>query len=78
MGLRFLALLALALLVGYLIKRTLASRRASHTQRAPAVPQEMAQCHYCGVYLPRKDAIAADGKLYCSKAHAAPGDHPPE
>ncbi len=50
-----------------LLRRALANRK---TGPAPPTPADMLRCQYCGVFVPRHDAVAADGRHYCSEAHA--------
>jgi uncharacterized protein len=37
----------------------------------PAVP--MLQCAHCGLYLPRHEGVAADGRVYCPREHRDAG-----
>ena len=37
---------------------------------AAALPQAVIACDQCGVYIPRAEALAHDGKHYCSTQHA--------
>ena len=62
-----LVLLALWFIVR-LIQRALARRHSDSTPPAP--PADMLRCDYCGVFVPRAEAIAAQSKLYCSDDHA--------
>jgi uncharacterized protein len=62
-----LVLLALWLILRF-IKRALARRRADSP--APPPPADMLRCDYCGVFVPRAEAIAARAKVYCSSDHA--------
>ncbi|MEK7304302.1 MAG: PP0621 family protein [Pseudomonadota bacterium] len=50
------------------IKRVLAKRRSDSP--APPPPADMLRCDYCGMFVPRSDAITASGKIYCSGTHA--------
>ena len=50
------------------IRRTLAKRRSGLP--APPPPADMLRCDYCGMFMPRSDAISASGKIYCSDKHA--------
>ena len=34
-----------------------------------ATPEQMVQCHYCQVHLPKSEAFANDGRFYCSQTH---------
>ena len=51
-----------------LIKRALAGRHSDSTPPAP--PADMLRCDYCGVFVPRAEAIAAHTRIYCSSSHA--------
>ena len=50
------------------IKRALAKRHSDSP--APPPPADMLRCDYCGMFMPRSDAITASGKIYCSDKHA--------
>jgi uncharacterized protein len=50
------------------IKRALAKRHSDSP--APPLPADMLRCDYCGMFMPRSDAITASGKIYCSDKHA--------
>ena len=50
------------------IKRALTKRRPGSP--APPPPADMLRCDYCGMFVPRGDAITASGKVYCSDHHA--------
>ena len=52
-----------------LIQRALAKRHSDSPSNAP--PADMLRCNYCGVFVPRAEAIAAHAKVYCSNDHAA-------
>jgi uncharacterized protein len=55
-------------LVLRLVKRALQDRHPPST--TPAPPADMLRCDYCGVFVPRNEAISAHGKNYCSGSHA--------
>lgn len=82
---RILFWLALALLVYFAIRSKLkqsqrrqqeeALRRQQQQQQASAQRQvvaseEMLCCAQCGVYFPASENVPADGRDYCSPAHA--------
>jgi len=50
------------------IRRALAGRRSDAP--APPPPADMLRCDYCGMFVPRDDAVTANGKIYCSGNHA--------
>jgi len=62
-----IVLIGLWLILRY-IKRALARRRTGTPDPPP--PADMLRCDYCGVFVPRGDAFAASGKMYCSGNHA--------
>lgn len=77
---RLLFILALAVVVYLLLKshRTGISRAeppASVDKQRPT--EDMVRCSYCGVHLPRSEAIMAGGKFYCSDAHRRAQQSPP-
>ena len=45
------------------------ARTANATQAKIADPEVMVQCQYCSVHLPKSEAIAREGRFYCSEAH---------
>ena len=55
-------------LVLRLIRRALAGRRSGTPVPPPSA--DMLRCNYCGTFVPRSDAITANGKNYCSGNHA--------
>ncbi|MHA7598845.1 PP0621 family protein [Alicycliphilus sp. T452] len=38
-----------------------------------APPQDMVRCAHCGVHLPQGEALWADGRSYCCRAHQEQG-----
>lgn len=50
-------------------------RAQEHARRAPPTPPppvevaDMVACAHCGLHVPRGEAVAANGRLYCSDAH---------
>jgi len=62
-----IVLLGLWLILRF-IRRALARRRSGTP--APPSPTDMLRCDYCGMFVPRSDAITASGKTYCSDNHA--------
>jgi uncharacterized protein len=68
MGFRTI-LVALAIIAVVLIVRHLA--RQSGTSRAPSgkASVAMVRCAYCGLHLPRSEALGSDERFFCSKDH---------
>ncbi len=51
-----------------LIQHALAKRRSGPPTLPP--PADMLRCDYCGVFVPRTEAITAGTRVYCSNDHA--------
>ena len=72
---RLLVLIALVLVAVWAIKRAL----ARFGQDAPPAPKRAAEqgdlvsCAYCGVHLPRGEALLDAERLFCSAEHARRG-----
>jgi uncharacterized protein len=69
---KYLLLLALVLIVVWFVRSS--RRRESADTRpggsSPAQPQDMVQCAFCSVHMPRTDALPGpDGRLYCCAEH---------
>ncbi len=58
-----------------LLKRQHAPERASpHPARnRPSGGVTMLRCAQCGIYVPADEAIEANGRVFCSREHAAKG-----
>lgn len=48
-------------------KRT--ARRAASRKTGAAAPQPMIACAYCGVHLPRDEAVLDHGAAFCGSEH---------
>ncbi|MEJ2692255.1 MAG: PP0621 family protein [Candidatus Thiodiazotropha sp.] len=69
MGFRYL-LLALAAWALYLIIRHLArQRKLQQPRRANPKAVISVQCAYCGLHLPREEALRRGDAYFCSQAH---------
>lgn len=72
--------LALVALVGWKVwtasQRRIAQSRRTPPAGAPDAVESMVRCAHCGVHLPASDAVAADGRVYCSPAHRDLGPDP--
>ncbi len=66
--LRIALVLLVLWLILRLIKRALAKRRSDSPPPPP--PADMLRCDYCGVFVPRSEAVAARTKVYCGSDHA--------
>ena len=64
-----LLLLLLDLFIVYLLVRHFWRARRRGGRRDVARAGEMVRCAHCGLFLPRGEALAADGRFYCGGAH---------
>lgn len=67
--LRILIILIGLWLILNLVKRFIAKHRPT-PKSAPAAQDDVLPCAHCGVYVPRAEAIHANGKSYCSRTHS--------
>jgi uncharacterized protein len=70
---RLIVLILLVVLAVWLIRRALRSSTMGKTQNKPPVQGDLVKCARCGVHLPRAEAHAAGGLLYCGEEHARLG-----
>jgi uncharacterized protein len=75
---RLIVLVLLVVAAVWLIRRAL--RRldpGSEGHKKDGVQGDLVSCAHCGVHLPRSEARASEGALYCSEEHArlGPGAH---
>lgn len=77
---RALFWIILAVVIGFAIRSKLraAARRAETHVPPPrpaahssAVIENMTSCAHCGLHFPASEAVRAEGRDYCSPAHAA-------
>ena len=68
---RLLVLVLLVVAAVWLIRRAL--RAPAQSSDAPKKTEELVRCAHCGVHLPRAEARAAAGVLYCTEEHARLG-----
>jgi len=68
---RLLVLVLLVVAAVWLIRRAL--RAPTQGSDAPKKAEELVRCAHCGVHLPRAEARAAAGALYCTEEHARLG-----
>ncbi|MDQ5848386.1 MAG: hypothetical protein M3544_05405 [Pseudomonadota bacterium] len=68
---RLVVLIVLIVLAVWLVRRAIHGKRSG----SAGVPknQDLVRCAHCGVHLPRAEARAASGVLYCSEEHARLG-----
>lgn len=65
-------LLLLLLVIAAALAWRLAVRQAQRKKSPPTPPpQRIVRCAECDVYLPENEAVAADGRYFCSDAHHA-------
>jgi uncharacterized protein len=64
-----LLILALVAVVAYLLWRGLRRGADSPPRQPPADGERMVDCSQCGVHLPVSEAIAAQGRYFCSDEH---------
>ena len=60
----------------WLLKRALDGGDDGGARAAPGrhdAPGDLVRCAHCGLHLPRAEANAAGGRLYCSEEHARLG-----
>ncbi len=67
--LRILIILIGLWLILRLVKHFLAKHRTT-PKSTPIAHDDVVPCAHCGVYVPRTEAIHANGKTYCSDAHS--------
>lgn len=67
MGLSRLLIVIILLVAGFWLWRRLTRRRDDG--RPPQTTLPMVRCRQCGVHVPQDQALQADGKWYCSRAH---------
>jgi len=65
-----IVLFVIAVVVLLWLLRGTTSRRPSG-RAAPPTPQPMIACAYCGVHLPRDEALPGRGGVFCGDAHRA-------
>ncbi len=70
---RLLVLILLVVAAIWLVKRSLLAKHGTTPRQSAGTPEELVACAHCGVHLPRAEARAAAGGLYCSEEHARLG-----
>jgi uncharacterized protein len=73
---RLVVLILIVVLAVWLIRRALRSSATGPAQKEGAVQQELVACARCGMHLPRAEARAAGGRMYCGEEHARLGPDP--
>jgi uncharacterized protein len=66
-----IVLFLIAVFVLLWLLRGATGRRPGVGARPPAQPQPMIACAYCGVHLPRDEALPGRGGVFCGEAHRA-------
>jgi len=73
---RLVVLVLLVVAVVWLLRRALRGPVVKDAMKQkPATADELVACAHCGVHLPRAEARAGAGGLYCSEEHARLGKH---
>lgn len=49
---------------------TTSNTQTNREKTKSSSPENMVQCAVCDLYIPQKDAIIKNGKIYCSPEHA--------
>ncbi|MBU0498557.1 MAG: hypothetical protein KJ558_10335 [Gammaproteobacteria bacterium] len=62
-------LFILAIFIAITIIRHLWGQRGRRAPPAPSAPETMVRCDHCGLFMPRREAIEAQGRLYCCEEH---------
>ena len=66
---KILLFLVVVFVLLWLLRGATAGRRRGGAARPPQAPQEMIACAYCGVHLPRDEALPGRGGVFCGDAH---------
>jgi uncharacterized protein len=64
-----IVLFVIAVVVLLWLLRGTTTRRRQHRDAAQPQPQPMIACAYCGVHLPRDEALPGRGGVFCGDAH---------
>ena len=71
MGIRTLVVIAAIVLVIFMVKRLLGSRKNDNGDVAKQRPSTaMVQCHHCGTFVPENEAVLRHQFIYCCDDHA--------
>ena len=65
-----LFLIAVVVLL-WLLRGTATRRRPPGGSAKPSAPKPMIACAFCGVHLPRDEALPGRGGVFCGEAHRA-------
>ena len=66
-----IVLFIIAVVVLLWLLRGATTRRRPGPGAQPSSPQPMIACAYCGVHLPRDEALPGRGGVFCGDAHRA-------
>jgi uncharacterized protein len=70
---RFILLIVLIVVAFWVIRRALRSFNKPAIPERPPTQGDLVSCARCGMHLPRAEARAAGGALFCSEEHARLG-----
>ena len=68
---KILVFLIAVVVLLWLLRGTTTRRRPDPGRAQPQSPQPMIACAYCGVHLPRDEALPGRGGVFCGAAHRA-------
>lgn len=77
---RLLLLVVIAAAVYWLLRsyRKKLRRDEDRGEAAAGQAEDMVRCAHCGVHLPKRESIQADGKFFCGEAHRRAHSGKPE
>ena len=71
MGIRFLLLVVAIVAIGFIVRFfSRSAKNIGAKQQQKIKTDNMVACQYCGLHIPKKEAIESGGAYYCCKEHA--------
>ena len=68
---KFILFLVAVFVLVWLLRGALGRRGGNAQPPAPQAPQPIVACSYCGLHLPRDEALPGRGGVFCGDAHRA-------
>jgi uncharacterized protein len=62
-------LLFIVAIIAIVYQLTRSFRAGKVTKHEPEREEDMVRCTYCGVHLPKNEALMVDGDYYCNETH---------